>query len=130
MTQSVEEILPGIFKIALPVPISSLKSVFVYLFKDRDENLLIDTGWGGEDSWHVLESGFRQIGFEAKDLKTIAISHFHPDHFGLSSNLKREAPKSVLMMHGSDSEIIRGSKSEFENFVRRLNEFMIINGVP
>ena len=94
MVETVEEVLPGIFKIILPVPISSLKSVFVYLFRDKDENLLIDTGWSGEESWDVLKSAFAEIGFNAKDLQRVVISHFHPDHFGLSSRLKKEAPHS------------------------------------
>lgn len=130
MTQTVEEVLPGIFKIVLPVPISSLKSVFVYLFRDQDENLLIDTGWSGEESWDALKSAFAEIGFNARDLKKIVISHFHPDHFGLASRLKKEAPGSKLMIHKFDADVIRGSKAEFEKFLNKLNDFIAINGVP
>jgi len=130
MTKNVDEVVPGIFKIALPVPISSLKSVFVYLFKDQNENLLIDTGWSGEESWEVLKSAFAEIAFHSKDLKKIVISHFHPDHFGLSSKLKKEAPDSKLMMHEFDAEVVRGSKVEFERFLNKLNNFISINGVP
>jgi glyoxylase-like metal-dependent hydrolase (beta-lactamase superfamily II) len=130
MAQTLEEVLPGIFKIILPVPISSLKTVFVYLFRDRDENVLIDTGWSGEESWAVLKSAFDEIGFNARDLKKIVISHFHPDHFGLSSKLKKASPHSKLMMHRFDADMIRGSKLEFEKFLGRLNDFLAINGVP
>src|SRR5580700_4766387 len=99
MTRIVEEILSGFYKITLPVPIPSLKSVFGYLLFDKGESLLVDTGWAGEDSFEALISAFDELDFDLPKLENVVVSHLHPDHYGLCSRLKKEVPGITLMMH-------------------------------
>jgi glyoxylase-like metal-dependent hydrolase (beta-lactamase superfamily II) len=130
MARNVEEILPGFYKIALPVPIRSLKSVFVYLLRDKDQSLLIDTGWAGEESYHALTSAFEDLDFDLRDLNNVVISHLHPDHFGLASRLKKEARNVTLMMHVDDAKQIRTNKAQMKTFWQALRELLKKNGAP
>jgi glyoxylase-like metal-dependent hydrolase (beta-lactamase superfamily II) len=127
----VERVLPGFYKITLPIPIQSLKSVFVYLILgENNENLLIDTGWNTEESLDSLRTAFSGIGFDARDLKKIVVSHLHPDHFGLSSTLKKEANDSELMMHKDDAAGLRKSPEDYERFIRELQDWIAMHGTP
>ena len=43
VTVMIEKILPGIFKIELPLPDISLQTVNTYLLKGKERNLIIDS---------------------------------------------------------------------------------------
>src|SRR5699024_1658871 len=67
-----------------------------------DEGLaLIDVGWPTEDAWRALTDGIRAIGYDVTDVRYAAITHLHPDHFGLAPRL-RKASGAVLAMHAAD----------------------------
>lgn len=126
---NVEEILPGLYKIELPLPVPSLNSVFAYLVRDNDENLLIDTGWNYQECYEALKSAFSEVRFDIPDLQKIIVSHLHPDHFGLSARLKKEAPSSVLMMHEKDA--LRLHMREKRNlFLNEIESWLRMHGMP
>ena len=58
-----EEIVPGLYKISLKLPIAQLQDVFVYLFRDGNENLLVDAGWNNESTYDELRKAFDSINF-------------------------------------------------------------------
>jgi len=130
MKRNLEEIVPGFYKISLPVPIPSLKNVFVYLVSDKGHSLLIDTGWAGAESYRVLRSSFDSLDFELHSLEKIVISHLHPDHFGLMSRLKKEVPGVILLMHGGDARQIRTNTYQMKPFWTSMRNWMHENGVP
>jgi hypothetical protein len=51
----VEQILPDLYRIEIPVPKSPLKALNAYLLKGRKRFLLIDTGWNQQE---CLSHGF------------------------------------------------------------------------
>ena len=127
---AVEEIVPGLYKITLPLPMKGLDSVFVYLFRDGDENLLVDTGWNDENSYEHLKDAFRQICFNLSDLRTIVISHLHPDHIGLATRLRKEAPKAKLAMHQRDSLDLVYTPEAYAVLLERMRSFLAMHGTP
>jgi glyoxylase-like metal-dependent hydrolase (beta-lactamase superfamily II) len=126
----VEEVADGLYKIPLALPIPSLQNVFVYLFRDGEENILVDTGWNSEEAYAQLNKAFETLDFKTASLKTIIISHMHPDHFGLSSILKKESPGAKMLLHQRDAQDAIYSPEAFEILRERMRAFLAANGVP
>ena len=129
-SQNVVEVYSGVYQIRLPIPIRSLGSVFVYLVHEGDHNLLIDTGWNTDECYAALKSGLKSVGVAIPQLEKIIVSHLHPDHYGLSTRLKKEAPDYTLIMHRSDALAIRDTEAKFKLFIQKMNDWARDEGVP
>lgn len=127
---TIDEIVPGLYKISLKLPISQLQNVFVYLFRDGNENLLVDTGWNNESTYDELRKAFDSINFEMSEIKTIVISHLHPDHFGLASRLKTGARNSRLLLHQNDAQNALYTPEAYSIFIEKMKSFLRANGTP
>ncbi len=76
------EIAKGVFWLRVPIPFE-LNHINVWLLDDGDSYTLIDTGIDSSrtrDAWEPLLGGQ----FSDKPIKTVIVTHFHPDHFGLA----------------------------------------------
>ncbi len=124
------EILPGLYQIPIPIPLESLRSVFVYLAVDGKHNLLIDTGWSSKEAREALEQALSSVGLSLSKLENVVVSHLHPDHFGLAEEIRHEAPNSRLIMHEADAAWILNTRNEFEQFMRELHNFLGVHGMP
>lgn len=92
--------------------------------------MLIDTGWNSEESYNALNAAFKQIGFSVSEVRKIIVSHLHPDHFGLATRIKKEAPQSALLMHKADADSLKQNLAFHSQVVRKLDEWLIMHGVP
>ena len=126
----VDEIVPGLYKISLKLPIVQLQNVFVYLFRDGNENLLVDTGWNNESAYDQLREAFDSINFEISEIRTIVISHLHPDHFGLASRLRTQAQNSRILLHKKDAQNALYGPEAYLVFVEKMKLFLKTNGAP
>lgn len=45
----IEKILPNLYKIEIPLPRNPLKALNCYVFKDKERNLIVDTGFDREE---------------------------------------------------------------------------------
>ncbi len=97
-----------------------LRYVLVYALARPDGGLaLIDVGWPSDESWQALVDGIRSTGHDVTDVRSAAITHFHPDHFGLVPRLL-EHTDAELLMHRDDACHLRyHSDDEVE---RQLDE--------
>ncbi len=92
----IQEKIEGIYRIAIPVPFA-LKWVNCYLLRDGDGWVLVDTGLNyptGVDTWKQF---FAQTDIVPRDIRTIIITHFHPDHYGAAGMLQSWTGARVLM---------------------------------
>ncbi len=96
-----EEALPGVYRIELPLPFE-LESVNVFLVRTAQGFLLIDCGMETEASFSALEAGVKALGVEWPEIRTILLTHMHPDHMGLSVKLL-ELTGAKLLMHESEA---------------------------
>ncbi|MBD3919402.1 MBL fold metallo-hydrolase [Paenibacillus sp. PR3] len=78
--------------------------VNVYLIETEQGLVLIDTGYEG--SAPAILQAIRSIGREPSDLKTILLTHAHPDHAGSVGALKREVPKVRIYASEQDLAIV------------------------
>ena len=91
------QVAPGIWKFTLPIPFP-LRTVNMYALVGEDGWALIDAGMGIPDARTALRKGFRKAGLRVSNLRIIVLSHDHPDHIGLSGELRQKAgPQSICI---------------------------------
>ena len=57
-----EELGEDLWSLPVPIPDNPLRYVSVYAFGTGDGLVLIDAGWGAEESWRALRDGLESIG--------------------------------------------------------------------
>jgi glyoxylase-like metal-dependent hydrolase (beta-lactamase superfamily II) len=93
---------PGmIHTITLPVP-WDLKSVNAHLVELDDGFMLIDSGVATEECFQTLQAALAERGVKWPDVRTLLLTHYHPDHIGLSWKIL-ELTGARLMMHRADA---------------------------
>jgi len=99
-----EEILPGLYKIDIPLPGSPLKATNSYVIKGTERSLIVDTGWNREDCMAALVSGLEGCRVDPGQADFF-ITHMHADHSGLVSALAGEQAR--VYFGWADAEIMR-----------------------
>ncbi|TEB06511.1 hydroxyacylglutathione hydrolase [Pelotomaculum schinkii] len=102
----IEEILPNLYRIEVPLPKSPLKVLNAYLVKGQRRNLLIDTGFNMEESKAVLFKALKTLGVDLAQTD-IFLTHLHPDHSGLISAFTTES--SVIYCGELDAYILNAT---------------------
>jgi glyoxylase-like metal-dependent hydrolase (beta-lactamase superfamily II) len=125
----IKEIFPGIFKLDIPLPNSPLGHLNSYLIKTEEEGTLIDTGLDLDESFEELNRSLNEIGLRPKDLTNILLTHFHIDHIGLVSRLKKISHAKIIFSN-KEAELLRSVSSNLEAYSDDLEEFYRINGAP
>src|SRR6266581_1715649 len=90
------EVAQGIWKITLPIPFP-LRTVNVHALVGNDGWALVDAGIGMPDSRTAFWTGLQHIGLSLDKLRTIVLTHHHPDHIGLSGELQEQSGAAVYM---------------------------------
>lgn len=80
---------------------SPLGYVNGYLVEDEDGYTLIDCGWKADDVFEALQAGLSTAGVKLSQIRRLAVTHFHYDHYGLAGTLMR-AGVPALLMHSKD----------------------------
>ncbi|MFZ2242742.1 MAG: MBL fold metallo-hydrolase [Gordonia amarae] len=102
----IEEVRPGLWSIPVPMPQSPLRYTLVYALVLPDGIALIDTGLDTDETWRALVDGIHATGHDIDDIRYVAITHLHPDHFGLVPRLL-ELTDFTLAMHSNDAKFMR-----------------------
>ncbi len=86
----VQEVVPGVHRIPLPLPNDGLRAVNVYAIEDGGELVLIDSGWALREAREQLETALGKLGYGLADVARFLITHVHRDHYTLGIALRRE----------------------------------------
>ncbi|MCU0843751.1 MAG: MBL fold metallo-hydrolase [Spirochaetes bacterium] len=118
------EVLPGIFKISLPIPGKQPGPVNAYLFQG-DPLTLLDTGM----KTHAgrLRLALEELGYSFSDIRQIVITHGHVDHYG-SAKTVRDEGGAVVLAHAEEIPYI--STTTTRSAYRKNARFLAIIGVP
>jgi glyoxylase-like metal-dependent hydrolase (beta-lactamase superfamily II) len=104
----VTEIVPGIFQLSGWWDQADL-GANVYLIAAGRDLVLVDAGFKGKEI-EILRRVLR-LGFPPARIKSIVITHHHPDHVGGLSRLK-EMTGAVVIAHCADAPYIDGRLSQ------------------
>ena len=88
----IDEILPNLFRIKIPLPRNPLKYLNSYVIKGGERNLLIDTGFNRKECLDAMQEGLRQLDVDLRETDFF-IAHMHADHYGLAAKLATDASK-------------------------------------
>lgn len=95
----IERIREGIWAVPLPLPVKGLPWVFSYFIADANRDLhLVDAGWDSDESWAAFTSALGQIGKSVDDIRSITVTHFHPDHLGMAGRIRSASGASVGLL--------------------------------
>ena len=117
----VEEIIPNLYRIEIPLRGNPLKFINSYVIKTSDRHLIVDTGWNRPECQEVMETSLKKLEIDLKRMDFFII-HSHSDHLGLASELVQDHAKVYFNRPDAD-RLKRGiSLEEFLPFAR-LNGF-------
>ncbi|MFF2455448.1 MBL fold metallo-hydrolase [Peribacillus simplex] len=78
-----------------------MKHVYCYLFRMKEEIVLVDVGFPTEIAKKYWEEVLEELCIKPTDISKIILTHFHPDHTGLISWMQQKTGARVYM---SDAE--------------------------
>src|SRR5512133_3438704 len=99
------EVLPNVHQLRIPIPDNPLGFINAYLVKADEGSLLIDTGWNSDEAFEALQGQLAEAGVTFKDLKYIAITHVHPDHYGLVGRVEKHT-QAKLILHEAERSLL------------------------
>jgi len=125
-SSTMEEILPNLYRIEIPLPNTPLKFLNSYLIKGHGRNLVVDTGLNLKGSLVAMRSSLNSLGVDLKETDFF-ITHGHADHFGLVPDLITD--NSVVYCSTKDAYVF---DPVHDNSVLwdSLKRFSILNGYP
>lgn len=106
-----------------------LKHVNVYLLRDGDRFTLIDTGLQTDESRQALNQKLAETNVPVERVSRILITHIHPDHFGLASEL-RDRSGAELVIHRLEVALMEPRYARAEDLVHDVAAWLSKNGVP
>ena len=124
------EIAPGIYQLKVPIPDNPLGHLNSYLLEGKNGWLMIDTGWYTPDAFSSLEVGLKGLGLTLEDIATIIVTHVHPDHFGLAGKIKQVSPRTELLTHRWESDLIESRYVKFSDLRDKMSAMLERHGVP
>ncbi len=124
------QIVPGIYQLKVPIPDNPLGYLNAYLLEGRNGWLLVDTGWNTPTAFACLETGLKELGLTLEDIATIIVTHVHPDHFGLAGRIKHASPKTELLTHRWEADLIESRYIKFSELQDEMATMLQRQGVP
>ncbi len=92
----VEEVVPGVLRMQLPIALPGLGHVNCYALEDKRGITLIDPGLPGPATHRTLAKRMKSAGFPMNRIHTVVVTHSHPDHFGQVGLLKKRFDVDVI----------------------------------
>jgi len=117
------EVLPGVFKITLPLPGRKPGPVNVYLFKSGAVTL-IDTGT--LQSAAVLEKALAEHRLSFSDIEKIIVTHGHPEHYGAAKKIVSAGGAKVVAHREDRRSIEEGMDVSTQSY----QDFLMLVGIP
>ena len=99
--QIVQEIMPSLYQIQVPLPPGPLKVLNSYVIIGAERNLLIDAGMNFPASIEAFERAFAELKLDVTKTDFLA-THMHSDHSGLIAYLKSPASRVFASKEDGD----------------------------
>ena len=123
-----EKVLPGVFRLRLPLPWPGVPHCNAWAVADGDGFVLFDTGMHQPDSLANLERALAMCNLRLEDARLIVCTHAHSDHCGQAPTIAERAGCEVWM-HPNHEHLTRMVEDPDAVFDRRV-EIALQSGVP
>ena len=130
---TISEVLPGVYRVPVPLEGSPLKELNSYVFKKTDRpgsrNMVVDTGYYQDSCMNALTEAFELLDVDLKETDFL-LTHLHADHISCVPYLVQDECKvymgagDIAKMYLDGSDIPH--KGSYEYSFGRVNEL----GVP
>jgi glyoxylase-like metal-dependent hydrolase (beta-lactamase superfamily II) len=128
-TQHPIQIVDGLYQLKVPIPNNPLGWVLPYLIEGDDGWTLVDSGWNVPEAADALEQQLDATGVGFGKLKTLLVTHIHPDHYGLAGQVKERSGAKVII-HQRERDLIRTRYKSPEQLLATMGEWLTMHGVP
>ncbi|MHB8342032.1 MAG: MBL fold metallo-hydrolase [Mycobacteriales bacterium] len=125
----VDEVLPGLWSIPVPIPINSLRYVLVYALETPRGPYLVDAGWNTDEAFDALAGGVRRMGSSITDVQAVLVTHIHPDHFGLAGRI-REVSGAWIGLHPADAALVHDRYVAPDDLLEGIRGYLDATGAP
>jgi glyoxylase-like metal-dependent hydrolase (beta-lactamase superfamily II) len=123
------ELLPGLHQIKLPLKDSPLGWVNGYLIAGDAGYTLVDCGWDTPDVLDALREAIDALGVSFDAIRTLVVTHNHPDHYGLAGRLVQLAGCGLLMHH-LDKIHVQTRYATTDGLLQEMSDWLRLNGCP
>jgi len=123
------EIIKGIHQLKVPFPQGIPGDINVYIIEGDDGSIMIDSGWDTQEALGTFGEGLKADRLRLRDIKTIVITHIHPDHYGLASKIRKLCGAKVAMER-VEAGLIDSRYKDFNELLKKVEEDVKRNGVP
>ncbi len=120
----IKEVSNNIYQCEIPLPENPLKILNSYMIIDKNEALIIDTGFNHPASKEVFFRCVETLGINLRKTRVL-ITHLHADHSGLTYDLYQRGCE-ILMSEGDGNATLNLLK---ESTWRKLKEQMKSYGI-
>jgi glyoxylase-like metal-dependent hydrolase (beta-lactamase superfamily II) len=125
----VELVRPGLWSIPVPIPNNPLRYVLVYAFELDNGVAIVDAGWNTDDAWNALNAGLVAAGGSISDVRSVLVTHIHPDHYGLAGRVRDESG-AWIGLHPDDATMLRARYVDVDDLLSKMHDLLEFAGVP
>jgi glyoxylase-like metal-dependent hydrolase (beta-lactamase superfamily II) len=114
-----ERVLPGLWRLRLPLPWAGVPHCNAWAIASGPGIVLIDTGLHEPGSLAQLERALDQVNLRLEQVRLLACTHAHTDHWGQAAPIVERAG-CELWMHPNHAQAIAGAEDPQRALNRRL----------
>ena len=123
------EILPSLFQLQIPLPNNPLGHTNIYLIHGDDGDLLIDAGFNSPEGLEAMQKQLAETGADIRKISRIIITHAHGDHIGLAGKV-REISGAKIALHRLEKPPRFPAGRDREAFVKQAEKWLHASGMP
>jgi glyoxylase-like metal-dependent hydrolase (beta-lactamase superfamily II) len=124
-----KQVMPGVYRMNLPLSGFNPDSVNIYLIETPAGFTCIDTGWDSEPAFQSMEEQIAEIGATISDIKEVILTHCHIDHMGMIIRFKKSFPVK-LYLHEKERDLIKIRFTGGDNFLPMTDKYLQTHGFP
>jgi len=118
------EVVPGVYRIPLPLPNDGLRAVNVYAIHGGQDLTLVDGGWALAESEQRLKAALSTLDAGLADITRFLVTHMHRDHYTQAVAIRRQFGTRVALGLGERAGLasVRPGERPLTRHLRRLRE--------